>query len=102
MRVNRVPALAVLLFSSCSSASVAEPRHAAVYQCAEGQTFAVDRGKHSAQVSYYGERFRLPRRLSGIGVRYASPDATLIIDGDMAVFVTENIVDLKACRAFEA
>jgi membrane-bound inhibitor of C-type lysozyme len=98
-----VPAILGLLFlAGCSSASVAEARPETIYRCADGRTFSVDLTTDSARVTYYDEQFRLPRRSSGIGSRYASPDATLIIDGEMAVFVTENIVDLQACRALPA
>ena len=51
-----------------------------------------------ATVRYQGQELELPRRKSGIGIRYASPEATLIIDDEMAVLVTETNVNLKLCR----
>lgn len=70
-----------------------------MYKCSDGRSFSVTESADAAKVDYFNEHFQLPRRPSGIGTRYASADATLIIDGDMAAFVTETIVDLQACRA---
>ena len=89
----------LLLPGGCSAQSVAEAKRSSVYRCADGRSFTVEESGEAARVDYYDEHYRLPRRSSGIGTRFASQDATLIIDGDMAVFVTENIVDLQACRA---
>jgi membrane-bound inhibitor of C-type lysozyme len=94
--------LVVILAGGCSAPSVAEAKRPLIYRCADGRTFTVDQQQRSAEVTYYDEHFRLPRRSSGVGVRYATQDATLIIDGDMAAFVTENIVDLQSCRALQA
>lgn len=89
---------ALFLLGACSAQSAAEPKHLALYSCADGRTFTVEQSAELARITYYNQHFRLPRRPSGIGVKYASPDATLIIDGDMAVFVTESLVDLERCR----
>jgi membrane-bound inhibitor of C-type lysozyme len=94
--------LLLILSGGCSAPSVAEAKRPLIYRCADGRTFTVDQQQRSAEVTYYDEHFRLPRRSSGVGIRYATPDATLIIDGDMAAFVTENIVDLQSCRALQA
>ncbi len=95
-------ASALLFLGACFATSGAEAQRPSVYRCADGRTFSVEQGKHGVHVTYYGRHFRLSRRPSEIGARYASSDATLIIDSDMAVFVTEHIVDLQACRALSA
>ena len=33
-----------------------------------------------------------------MGTRYSADGASLIVDGDMAVFVTEKVLNLKLCR----
>jgi membrane-bound inhibitor of C-type lysozyme len=91
--------VAMMFAAACSAQSAAEAKRPSLYRCADGRTFTVDQQQGAAEVTYYDEHFRLPRRSSGVGARYATQDATLIIDGDMAAFVTENIVDLEACRA---
>ena len=87
-----------LLVGGCSapvSPNVATSR----YVCNDGRSFSVQRDEDSASILYTDSRYSLPRRPSSIGIKYESPEATLIIDGKFAALVTETIVDLQACRA---
>lgn len=100
--VSRLGAtIALVALAACSGAEATQSHGHSTYQCKRGQTFKVERRKDRAEVHYAGRRFDLPRRASSIGDRYATHDATLIIDGDSAVFVTNSVLDLGACRAVD-
>jgi hypothetical protein len=70
---------------------------AATYDCANGKSFSVVRSRQLATVEIDSETYELSRRSSSMGVRYSSPQASLIIDGDFAVFASEKIIDLRLC-----
>jgi hypothetical protein len=70
---------------------------ASIYKCAEGRHIRVGRDASKAQVAYDNALYSLSRRPSSIGQKYTSAEATLIIDGDYAAFVSETIVDLDGC-----
>lgn len=91
--------LAAQLLTACSPSDVSQPQRAAVYHCAHDRLLHVHSGEEHARVEYLGQRYELARRSSGIGIQYTSSDATLIIDGDTAVFVSRKKVDLQTCRA---
>lgn len=94
------PALLVLVHASACSAEDADAATTrTVYRCAGNQSFTVARDARSALVEYSGARYVLPRRSSSIGDRYATRAATLIVDGDMAVFVSTSATNLEFCRA---
>jgi hypothetical protein len=57
----------------------------------------VQQTRSSAHVSLNGRSYDLQRSRSGIGVKYLSPTAALVIDGPSAVFVTENQTNLGTC-----
>jgi membrane-bound inhibitor of C-type lysozyme len=99
MRLQALICCAGLLLVAPRPATGASLSGPVTYGCAGGKTFSVERQLRRATVVYRGARFVLPRRSSGIGTRYASREATLIIDGDFAVFVAPNALDLNACRA---
>lgn len=88
-----------MLIGACSNGMAANAPLLTTYRCVDGRTFTVQRGEETAEVGYFNERYRLPRRPSRLGIRYATEDATLIIDGDFAAFVTEHVVDLESCTA---
>lgn len=88
--------ISIGLLSSCSAAAAPQVK-SATYNCNAGRSFGVRSDDKHATIEYSGQRYSLPRRPSSIGYKYASPAATLIIDGDVAVFVTEAIVDLGGC-----
>lgn len=91
--------LSVGVASAACAAKGGEAASRTNYRCHGGKVFNVAATQAVASVTYAERRYLLPRRKSGIGTRYASAEATLIIDGPMAVFVTSAITDLQACRA---
>lgn len=68
------------------------------FLCADNRSFRVERDTNSAIVHYLDVRYHLGRRPSSLGYKYGSPEASLIIDGDYAAFVTETVPDLEDCR----
>jgi hypothetical protein len=68
------------------------------FRCAGDRFFTVQRNEKMAVVVYSNARYELPRRKSSIGERYAKSGTTLIIDGDMAAFVSGSVIDLDFCR----
>ena len=45
-----------------------------------------------------GQTYALRRKPSNIGWRFVSPQATLIIDGDFAAFVADDLNHLRGCH----
>ena len=86
---------ALLLLVGCSPVSA--KASVATYDCANGKSFSVVRSRQAATVEIDSEKYELSRRSSSMGVRYSSPQASLIIDGDLAVFASEKIIDLRLC-----
>lgn len=86
---------ALLLLVGCSPMSAKASN--ATYDCANGRSFSVVKSKQAATVEIEDQKYELTRRESSMGTRYSSGDASLIIDGDFAVFVTEKIIDLRLC-----
>jgi hypothetical protein len=87
-----------LLFTACSAASEPPAYLTATFICADNRSFTVARNAEVATVFFDGAQYRLARRASSIGIKYASSDASLIVDGDFAAFVTEAVPDLDDCR----
>lgn len=69
------------------------------YVCEGAVTFSVVKTDHEAVVSFGDDVYRLQRRRSSIGERFVSPQATLIVDGQSAVFVADNRLGIRGCRA---
>jgi hypothetical protein len=92
-------ALAAQLLPACSPSEVSKPQRAVVYHCAHDRLLHVHSGEEHAKVEYLGDHYELARRPAGIGIQYTSSNATLIIEGDTAVFVSRKNVDLQTCRA---
>jgi len=67
------------------------------YACGEGQNLVIQRDRTSAHVNFIDRSYELRRKPSSIGVKYISPTAALIIDGQSAVFVAEDRLQLGAC-----
>ena len=88
-------AVAVWL-GGCSAAPPPE-RSMSIYECADDRRFAVHRDPYSAVVAYDDEHYNLSRRPSSVGMKYASSEATLIVDDQFAAFTSETVVDLKRC-----
>lgn len=83
---------------ACSSSSIAEPVHPSAYECAHGQILHVHNGEEHAKVDFLDRHYELARNSSGLGLKYSSDDATLVIDGDSAVFVDHRSIELQTCR----
>lgn len=76
-----------------------EAREDRRFACASGAAFAVENSGTVAVVRFDDGSYRLQRRPSSIGEKFASPQATLIIDGDFAAFVAEDRLDVDGCTA---
>jgi membrane-bound inhibitor of C-type lysozyme len=66
------------------------------YVCG-GQTVTIERDGKLASVRFADGSYQLQRKASDIGVKYASPTATLIIDGPSAIFVAQDRLQVAAC-----
>ena len=89
---------ALLTMVGCSAPSAARSARFATYECSGGKAFTVKRDEARATVRYDEQSYELSRRKSSLGTRYSADGASLIVDGDMAVFVTERVLNLKLCR----
>ncbi len=75
------------------AASVPETR----YLCDGGHRLIVQRSATSANVRFRDRSYELQRRHSGSFEKYGAAGATLIIDGDAAVFVATDRLQLGQC-----
>jgi hypothetical protein len=85
------------LFTGCS-ASPPPFESREHYTCATGRWFEVRRSSSAADVSLDGRNYSLELKAGSLGTRYASPEATLIVDGNFAAFVTNEDIGLTACH----
>lgn len=69
------------------------------YLCDGGITFAVAKSGDGTQVRFADAIYSLRRGPSSVGERFSSDDATLIIDHPSAVFIANDRLGLRACRA---
>ena len=93
-----VPILA-LAAAGCAAPAAGTAPSDLLYTCEGGESFMV-RDSGSAAVVRFGDGgYVLDRRPSSIGRKFASKSATLIIDGETAVFVSEDRLDLDRCTA---
>lgn len=97
-RIRIAAGLMVAVLSALSAVQVhAEPATAVRYVCDGRQNLVIQRDGTTAQVRFVDRSYELQRRPSGIGVKYGSPTAALIIDGQSAIFVAEDRLQLGAC-----
>lgn len=68
------------------------------YACEGRQNLTIQRDRHIARVNFIDRSYELRRKRSGIGVKYESGAAALIIDGSSAVFVAPDRLQLGACN----
>lgn len=90
---------AIFMMVGCSAPSAARTELLSTYECANGKAFIVSRDKDFATVDFEEQSYRLARQSSSMGIRYSSGDASLIIDGTLAVFATNSVFDLRMCNA---
>jgi hypothetical protein len=76
----------VVAFATASSA----PTDLRVYRCLDNTMFTLSVTPTQAVVRFADGQYRLPRRQSAIAIKYATPTATLYLDGDFAAFVAED------------
>jgi hypothetical protein len=100
---SHVPAITALLFASATACSADRdwPRDDRKrYLCSDGQMFDIVRSKN-AMIVRVGEVIfnNLQARPGSIGQRYTDGEATLIIDGNEAVFVDGHDLMLRSCVA---
>ena len=68
------------------------------YTCtAEVGDMKVERSGATAHVTLAGRSYALKWKQSSIGDKFISPTAALIIDGDSAIFVSEDQLNLGPC-----
>ena len=79
--------MAFLLFLVAQGAVPGGP---VTYRCLDDTMFTLSTSPTQAIVRFKNGEYRLPRRPSGIAVKYATRTATLYLDGDFAAFVAEN------------
>ena len=79
--------MAFLLFLA---AQAAVPEGAATYRCLDDTMFTLSRSETAAVVRFKDGQYRLPRRPSALAMKYATPTATLYLDGDFAAFVADD------------
>lgn len=64
-----------------------EQRH---YRCLDDSRFVLRLSEKEAIVEFPDGSYRLPRRPSGIALKYSTKTATLYLDGDFAAFVADD------------
>ena len=94
----RVAAL-LLAAGVCSAAQRLSQPQVTLFRCAGGRSFSVASDEKKAIVTASGTHYELRWRPSSIGKRYAARDATLILDGDFAAFVSRTAIDFDLCRS---
>jgi hypothetical protein len=97
---TRVKVAAGLLLGVLSLLGTAQAHAAASatrYACEGRQNLVIERDRTTAHVNFIDRSYELRRKPSSIGAKYESSKAALIIDGQSAVFVAEDRLQLGAC-----
>lgn len=93
------PVLILLTLAGCTTPGWTEASSS--YRCSGQRTLDVQYSRAGAVVTVNGGRsYDLARGGPGIGERFSSDDATLIIDGDLAAFAATDVLDLRRCKAW--
>lgn len=88
--------LGVLSVLGAAQANAAAPPTVR-YACDARQNLTIQRDAKTAHVSFIDRTYELRRKRSGIGLKYESGNAALMIDGPSAVFVAPDRLQLGAC-----
>ena len=94
---------AAVLLAIVSTLAMARPATAAAagsmvrYACRPAQNLVVTRSGDTAIVQFIDRIYKLRRKASSLGEKYISQHAALIIDGNSAVFVAEDRLQLGTC-----
>lgn len=67
------------------------------YSCSPSDALTIAHDRSTARVSYAGKTYDLRRKRSDLGLTYLSGKAALVIDGNSAVFVSDDHFDLGTC-----
>jgi hypothetical protein len=86
-----------VLAGARAQAKAAPPVTATRYVCDGRQNLVIERNDATARVRFIDRTYDLKRKPSGIGIKYGSSDAALIIDGASAIFVAPDRLQLGAC-----
>jgi hypothetical protein len=60
------------------------------YRCLDDTMFTLSASPTLAIVRFANAEYRLPRRQSGLAIKYASKTATLYLDKDFAAFIADD------------
>lgn len=98
-RIEIAAGLLIGISSLIGGANAAPPALATEtrYACDGGQTLVVRRSGDGATVHLVDRTYELSRRHSSNFEKYGAPGAALIIDGDSAVFVATDRLQLGQC-----
>lgn len=99
---SRMKIAAGLLTGVLSVLATAQAAHATsvtevYYACDNAQRLIVRQSGDTASVYFIDRSYLLRRSRSGIGEKFLSPTAALIMDGKSAVFVAEDRLQLGRC-----
>lgn len=92
-------ALAGLLASGLHAPAFAAAGGSSRYSCANGGGFTIRLSEGAAVVRAGQSVHVLPRKPSSLGQRFASPDATLIVDGNFAALIGKDLPRFGRCYA---
>ena len=87
---------ALLVLAGCATTSGNEHSRRD-YLCTDATQLSVVRRSEIATVEHQGSAYRLTHKPFSLGERYTSADATLIVDGRSAVFVTQDAAYAQRC-----
>ena len=70
--------------------AMTSPVEFSTYICLDNTVFTVSTSEDMAIVRFKDGEYRLPRRRSGIAIKYATDDATLYLDDQFAAFAAND------------
>lgn len=89
--------LGVVSLLGTAHAAQAAPVIETRYACDGGQRLVVRQSARVASVQFVDRTYELRQKHSSIGRKFLSPTAALIVDGDSAVFVAQDRLQLGQC-----
>jgi hypothetical protein len=79
--------MALSLILAAQMAAATGPQ---LYRCLDDTMFTLSLSQDQAIVRFKDGQYVLPRKQSAIALKYATPTATLYLDGDFAAFVADD------------
>lgn len=95
LRASGALGAALLVLAGCATTRDEHSRRD--YLCTDTTQLSVVRRSEIATVEHQGSVYRLTHKPFSLGERYTSANATLIVDGHSAVFVTEDSASPQRC-----